>query len=74
MRRPKPTPAPQASTWPFADGYPWDEPLIRSGARALSTHGPAADEPLWEAALNVPLLDHRAVLLGETTADWPDAA
>lgn len=28
------------STWPFADGYPWDEELIRNGSRALSTHGP----------------------------------
>lgn len=27
------------STWPFADGFPWDDELVRSGRRAVSTHG-----------------------------------
>ena len=33
------SPAIILSTYPFADGFPWDEELIRSGRRALSTHG-----------------------------------
>lgn len=28
------------STWPFRDGFPWDEELVRGGVRALTTHGP----------------------------------
>jgi len=32
-------PAVILSTHPFADGYPWDDELIRSGHRAVSTHG-----------------------------------
>ena len=28
------------STWPFADGFPWDEELVKGNRRALSTHGP----------------------------------
>jgi hypothetical protein len=32
-------PAVVLSTWPFADGFPWDDELIRSGHRAVSTHG-----------------------------------
>lgn len=33
------SPAVVLSTWPFTDGFPWDDELVRSGARALSTHG-----------------------------------
>lgn len=33
------SPAVIVSTWPFSDGFPWDEELIRAGHRALSTHG-----------------------------------
>jgi len=33
------SPAVQLSSWPFADGFPWDEELIRGSRRALSTHG-----------------------------------
>ena len=29
----------QLSTFPFSDGYPWDEGLCRAGRRAVSTHG-----------------------------------
>lgn len=36
---PKPQPRATVSTWPFRDGYPWDEELIRNTKRALSTHG-----------------------------------
>lgn len=40
------SPAVQLSTYPFADGFAWDEELIRSRHRAVSTHGLSNHQPL----------------------------